>query len=276
MKFIKAKRMNKQLGSLSLAEENTLCDKLQRGRNELDLSLLNTRLGRAGVLTSSARAQFIRNWTLVSVVVICGIIAVAQLRDFSFAVQIVMVVIAAYVLLLACVISLKSKAVRFEREILFSLPLTVEQLLLLVSSGLGPIPAVRELISNETKNPIEPFLSAIYRRAEEGILFQDALAEMAEQTPFVPLKHFFLYLETSIAQGAELSTSLRQLSEHIHTEWNVTVEGVVRRLESAVVFPVFISVIGLMLLVAAVPIVPLLELSGNLQAQQAEIQQKVK
>ena len=61
--------------------------------------------------------------------------------------------------------------------------------------------------------------------------------------------------------------ALRGLSEHAHTEWRLSVEHRVRRLENWVVFPVFGAVLGLLLLLSAVPLVPLLSLNQSLQTK---------
>ena len=51
----------------------------------------------------------------------------------------------------------------------------------------------------------------------------------------------------------------------VFTQRSSSYENRVRRLENLVVFPVFVSVIGLMCLTAAVPLVPVLKLKESLQ-----------
>lgn len=266
-------RTRRQLDALGAYEEDTV-ESSTANDPVLELEVLDSRLGRAGYLTRTQQRRFVQYlvlcWCLLLAVGLC----VGWLAAWNSWWIIGLLVVGSYCYVLAALVFVKVKAKNFERELLFYLPLTLEQLLLLTHAGLGVVSAVRELVDAETYNPIVPFLTAVYQRAERGETFESALADVAEHCPFHTLKHFFLHLETSMALGAELAHSLTQLSEHIHREWQVSLEGMVRRLESAVVFPVFFAVIGLLVLVAAVPIVPLLELSDNMkQSQEASMLQ---
>lgn len=266
-------RTRRQLDALSACEQD--CSESNSAYEPvLELEVLDSRLGRAGYLTRKQQRRFVQGLGLCWCGLLIAAVCAGWLANWSMWWIVGALVLGSYCYVLAALVYVKVKAKNFERELLFYLPLTLEQLLLLTHAGLGVVSAVRELVDAESDNPIIPFLTAVYQRAERGETFESALADVAEHCPFHTLKHFFLHLETSIALGAELAHSLTQLSEHIHREWQVSLEGMVRRLESAVVFPVFFAVIGLLVLVAAVPIVPLLELSNNMkQSQEASMLQ---
>ena len=80
------------------------------------------------------------------------------------------------------------------------------------------------------------------------------------------LRHVLMHMDIANSEGGELIPSLRALSDHAHSEWKLSVEARVKRLENIVVFPVFFSVIGLMLLVIAVPVIPLLNIKDSLKS----------
>lgn len=229
------------------------------------IEIRHDRLALAGFLTTKSRQAFYAATGAIGILLFCCLFAALILTKASFAVLCLVLVVVLYSALCALLLYLRSRKNWFERQILYYLPLTLEQLLLLVQAGVGIIPAIHQLLLHREENPVLHFLGSIYYKAERGMLFESAIAEVAEQCPYPALRHFLLHLETAVSQGAELSSVLRNLSDHAHAEWQVTLEGAVRKLESAVVFPVFIAVFGLMMLVAAVPLVPIMELSRTMK-----------
>ena len=107
----------------------------------------------------------------------------------------------------------------------------------------------------------------MYRIDGGGIPFTQALGMVASSIEIRAVRNVLLHLDVSSAEGGRLVPALRSLSDRAHQEWKLGVETRVRRLENLVVFPVFISVMGLMLLTAAVPIVPLVEFAKSLSAE---------
>lgn len=159
----------------------------------------------------------------------------------------------------------------YEREVLFQIPLVLESLILLVESGFGILPAMQRVVEADAKalrpNPTVRFLRLVYEYSLYGMPLAQALETVTEQTDIRPLRHVLLHLDVSGSEGGALGPSLRSLSEYAHTEWRLSVEQRVKRLENLVVFPVFVAVIGLMFLTAAVPLVPVLELRDILRSR---------
>jgi hypothetical protein len=147
------------------------------------------------------------------------------------------------------------------RQVLFSLPLTLEALLLLFHAGLDVLPAITELARCTPG-------AEIFRRVEkflrQGNTFSHALKLAAEEAHHPLERHVFYHLDTAVREGASMGTALRALADHAHSTWNHSVQMRVRRLENLVVFPVFFGVLGLLCLTAAVPLAPLLELRTKL------------
>lgn len=162
-----------------------------------------------------------------------------------------------------------------QRDVLLQTPLMLESLILLVESGLGIIPAMQELIkqqSNLSKQNNIPFLhlEEVYRLSSAGFTFSDAVKQVSANTDFGVLRHCLIHLDCSQSEGGKLIPSLINLANYSHSEWKLNSEAKVRRLENLVVFPVFTAVIGLMLLVSAAPLVPLFEF-GKIDNKQKEI-----
>lgn len=158
--------------------------------------------------------------------------------------------------------------VKAERKSVLELPVLLESLILLVESGLGLLPALHQLVTTEQDNSssVRYFFKLVHELSARGMPFGTALESVADRCPYTTLRHVFLHLDIGGNEGGALGPALRSLSQYAHTEWRLSVETRVRRLENLVVFPVFGAVIGLILLSAAVPLVPLMELKDRLDS----------
>ena len=187
-------------------------------------------------------------------------------------------VVAIYLFLLILTLFSKVRSASEKKEVLAELPVLLESLILLVESGLGILPAIHKLL-DVSGTAVKPksarfYLQLVHELSNRGMPFAAALELVANRCPYPTLRHFFLHLDIGANVGGKLGDSLRSLAHHAHQEWKLSVEGRVRRLENLVVFPVFGSVIGLMLTTAAVPLIPLLDLKDRLDASQAASQQQ--
>lgn len=176
-------------------------------------------------------------------------------------------ILAVYFGLAGFLFLLKRRAAVHEREVLLNLPLALEGIILLVESGLGILPAMNSLIkSSDKKNPVMAYFQRVYNLSSSGLQFREALRIVSSSVPNLPaLRHVLLHLDISHTDGGEILPSLRGLSSYCQTEWKLSVQSRVKRLENLVVFPVFLAVIGLLFLTAAVPILPILDLQDELK-----------
>lgn len=234
-----------------------------------ELKHLGDRLGRAGFFSPAERQRAKRcAVAVVAAGALLGGTMGAYLQGFGVVATVGGAAIGTYVGLLCWLLYLRYRAADFEREVLFQVPLVLESLILLVESGLGILPAIEQAVRNseEGRNPepVKRVLRVVYELAASGLPLGQALERVGNEVSLGVLRHVLLHLDISGSEGGELVPSLRSLSDHAHTEWRLSVEQRVKRLENLVVFPVFASVIGLMLLTAAVPLVPMLKLKENI------------
>ena len=234
---------------------------------EIDIAELKTRFARAGYLSRREQRQL--KLALVALVVgSVALIAASGVALLGVRSGLSLAFLSTLVLLLASTSYLRWRQLQFERQLLFHLPLVLEALVLAVDSGVSIFSAIAQLVHNpptETRlDPVSRLLGLLYQQSSQGIPFEQAARTLANALPYRPLQHALIHLELSLQEGGELVPSLRGLSEHAHTVWRLSVEARVRRLENLVVYPVFLSVIGLMLLVAAVPIVPIYEFGQSM------------
>ncbi len=177
-----------------------------------------------------------------------------------------------YFALLCWFIWLASKTKNVLRAAYFDLPLILEELILLVESGLGLFPALEKVCVYQDSDfeygdpgVCRKSFKRAYTLAVHGMPVSHAFAMVSKGTSCLPLKQVLIHLDVSASIGGELLTSLRSLSDQVHKEWKMQVETRVKRLENIVVFPVFLSVMGLLLLTSAVPLVPVFEFMSGLK-----------
>lgn len=243
------------------------------------LEWLSDRLGRAGAFERIERRTVVLTLALITAAGGLGGIVLSQLAGFRPA----SALFAAFAGLnfggCAAAMYLQRRERSQERSTLFFLPLMMEQLILLIEAGLGLLPALHMIVSAAEKkgqkaavNPVIRALNLVYRLSSSGLPFASAVEQVAAAVPSRPLRHVLLHLDIGAAEGGELIPALRGLSDHCHQEWKHSVEGRIKKLENAVIFPVFGAVLGLMVLVAAVPLVPLIELREKLNPGSAMAQ----
>lgn len=241
-------------------------------KEEIDWSLARNhlksfgdRFGKAGFYSEGARR-------IVKLIVAAFFIVVFILCLIGIGSILISLFAAIYLTALTTLMFLKFRAKDLERETLFRLPLFLESVILLVESGLGVLPAVQSVVeSGKRKNePVTQVMQAVYQLSSSGLPFGQSLELVAAAIDSKPLRHVLLHLDLSSSEGGALVPSLRSLAEYAHREWKLSVEARVKGLENAVVFPVFAAVIGLMLLVVAVPIVPVVDFFSGLDKQKLE------
>lgn len=235
---------------------------------ESTVGVLGAALSRCGVTSSRQRARCQLLFIAVLVATIGSALAATASRGVVAAVFGAGVGI--YLGVAVCAIVLRSWQRDYERQILYFTPLALESLILLVQSGVGILPALHHVVSAREQtsyvDPVTRALRLVYDLCDHGTPLSEALATVAERSPSSVLRHVLLHLDIAGNEGGELIPSLQALSGYAHTQWKLSVEARVRRLENLVVFPVFLAVIGLLLLVASVPLVPILDLKHTLPA----------
>lgn len=256
-----------RLAESELIENPESKQELEWSQGECAVERLGDRLGRAGFIDAKSR----RLVTYLPYALVVGFAALSLMMSVGVAHKgklIILVVGAAYLGFVTYHLFLRWRERHVQRSILFGLPIFLESVILVVESGVGLLPALSRVVKAKRIRAciVTEIFRTIYQLTSAGIPFGRALEMVSEKVNNRTLQHVMLHLELSGVEGGELIPSLRSLSEHVHKEWQLSVEERVKRLENLVVFPVFISVIGLVLLTAAVPLTSVLGLRDKLQA----------
>ncbi|MCB0360396.1 MAG: type II secretion system F family protein, partial [Bdellovibrionales bacterium] len=190
---------------------------------------LGDRLGRCGLHAPDVR----RRAVLAGSAVLAAACSCGWLLASSPTSELMGALIGAY--LAVCFIAIVAKVLqaRYERSIAYCLPLVIESLILLVESGLDILPAIQQLVNAEEdgdSDPVVAILRAAYRLSSAGMIFSEALCEVADAISVREVRHVLLHLDISGAEGGELIPSLRSLGDFAYGEWKQGVEARIRRL----------------------------------------------
>ncbi len=172
--------------------------------------------------------------------------------------------LALYITLAIYLVHRKYEARKKEQEVLRYTPLVIESLCMLVESGQSILPAMDRIVKDfKPGNEVTKAFEKVYSLSSSGHTFSESINIVSVKCEHTVLKHTLLHLLSSQESGGELLPALKALADHSQQDWKVKNEIKIKQLENKVVFPVFVSVIGLMLMVAAVPLIPLFELESN-------------
>jgi pilus assembly protein TadC len=230
---------------------------------------VNEKLVSAGYLTirEQKKVTFIRNLILLSFSVLS--LFLVLLNGGTLVKAILFFISFLYASSMGYFIWLKYKINKVEREVYYDTPLFLEELVLLVESGLALFSALQQICINDKskskKSLVRRYMSDAYRMASSGLPVSEAFEFTARNCQFKPIKNVLLHLDVSSSVGGELVHALQALASQVHQEWKMSVETRVKKLENLVVFPVFAGVMGMMLLTAAVPLVPILDFMNSIK-----------
>ena len=230
---------------------------------EQTLLLLNSKLGRAGYMSLESQHR-IRTTQILWLGGICASALFVATLYPSLDITLLAVgsVSTGWI---GWLVFLRRSELEFQRNLIYSIPIALENLILLVEAGLGLIPAIGAMIENGTSLAVNHYFRSIFDACHSGIPVVDSFKSVAHASNSPALRAMCIHLELAATDGTELGPALRSLRAHFAREWKLSVEERIKRLENLVIFPVFLSVIGMMLLLAAVPLVPVFELRETLR-----------
>lgn len=116
-----------------------------------------------------------------------------------------------------------------QEDILYYLPLVIEQVSIGVSSSLDIGPCISHIVSmaNErrTHNPVTQMLVHIEKLVRSGLNLEGSLQEVGEASGMSEVKHAFMFLAQCSKHGGEISKQLQELADSIMVQRQVHVEA---------------------------------------------------
>ena len=144
-------------------------------------------------------------------------------------------------------------------EIMYYLPLVIEQLAIGVSSSLDIGPCLQRVIQmadeRDSHNVVTELIYHTERYLKTGVSLEESLTEVGTKSGHPELKHAFIALSQVAKHGGEISHQLQELANAVSSQRETQIEGKIKRLELAatgpvgLVFMAFLSTLGIGIIV---------------------------
>ncbi len=148
-------------------------------------------------------------------------------------------------------------------DILFFLPLVVEQIVIGVSSSLDVGPCLQRVVQmadeRDSHNPVTEMLRHAQTYAKSGTSMSDALMDVGRLSGNTELKHTFMSLSQVSKHGGEITRQLQELADAVAGQRETKIEAKIKRLELEATGPVGLVFMGFMLIFTVGFIIQLME-----------------
>ncbi len=228
---------------------------------------LPRKLFRAGYFSADDRARFQRTRIIsfVAAILICpSLMFLVGASPVLFAIGMVLGVLIGYSIPISM---LEKKIRRREDEIMYYLPLVIEQVSIGVSSALDVGPCIAQIISmaheRDSHNPVTEMFVHVEKLIRSGLNLEDGLTEVADACGMSEVKHAFMFLAQCSKHGGELSKQLQELADSVMVQRQVQIEGKIASLPVKATGPLACVFAGFFALLFAGLLVRLLSAFGG-------------
>lgn len=228
---------------------------------------LPRKLFRAGYFAAADRERFNRNRFIslgIISIAIPGGLAYVGASAALIAVGVVLGVLVGYSVPISM---LERRIRRREDEIMYFLPLVIEQVSIGVSSALDVGPCIAQIITmaheRDSHNPVTEMFVHVEKLIRSGLNLEDGLTEVAEASGMSEVKHAFMFLAQCSKHGGELSKQLQELADSVMTQRQVQIEGKIASLPVKATGPLACVFAGFFALLFAGLLVRLLSAFGS-------------
>ncbi len=137
-------------------------------------------------------------------------------------------------------------------EILYYLPLVIEQISIGVSSSLDIGPCLEKVTSmadeRDSHNVVTELIKIAHFYVKSGASLEHALTEVGKLSGNSELKHAFMALSQVAKHGGEISRQLQELADAVSTQRETKIEAKIKQLELKATAPVAIVFAGFLII----------------------------
>jgi Flp pilus assembly protein TadB len=141
---------------------------------------------------------------------------------------------------------------RQAEDILYYLPIVIEQVSVGVSSSLDVGPCLANIVNmadeRDVHNPVTEIMRIALAYVRTGVSLQEALAEIGKRAGHVELKHAFMSLSQVAKHGGEVTKQLQELADSVSSQREAKVEEKIKKLELEATGPVALVFMGFILI----------------------------
>lgn len=143
---------------------------------------------------------------------------------------------------------LNKKIKRREDEILYYLPLVIEQIAIGVSSSLDIGPCLQRVVAmadeRDTHNVVTELLRHVQFYVRSGASLEESLTEVGKLQGHNELKHAFMSLAQVAKHGGEISKQLQELADAVASQREALIETEIKKLELKATGPLALTFFG--------------------------------
>lgn len=143
---------------------------------------------------------------------------------------------------------LDRKILKRGEDIMFYLPLVIEQIAIGVSSSLDIGPVLQRIVAmadeRDSHNVVTELLRIVVTLARSGISLEDALVEVGKRSGHLELKQTYSALAQVTRHGGEITRQLQELADAVSSQRETRIEAKIKRLELEATGPVALVFLG--------------------------------
>lgn len=136
-------------------------------------------------------------------------------------------------------------------DILYYLPLVIEQIAIGVSSSLDIGPCIQRVVSmsdeRDSHNVVTELLRYAQYHVKSGVSLEDALTEIGVRSGQTELKHAFMSLAQVARHGGEITRQLQELADSVASQRETKIEAKIKKLELQATGPVGLVFLGFLM-----------------------------
>lgn len=138
-------------------------------------------------------------------------------------------------------------------EILYYLPLVIEQIAIGVSSSLDIGPCVQRVVAmadeRDTHNVVTELMRHVQFSVKSGVSLEHALSVVGKASGSPELKHAFMALSQVAKHGGEISRQLQELADSVSAQRETKIDAKIKRLELEATAPVALVFAGFLVII---------------------------
>lgn len=140
-------------------------------------------------------------------------------------------------------------------EMLYYLPLVIEQVSIGVSSSLDVGPCISNIITmaseRDSHNAVTEMFVHVEKLVRSGLSFEESLQEVGDAVGNSDVKHTFMFLSQCSKHGGEISKQLQELADSVMIQRQVHIEGKIAALPVKATGPLSMVFAGFLLILFA-------------------------
>lgn len=142
---------------------------------------------------------------------------------------------------------------RRDEDIMFYLPLVIEQISIGVSSSLDIGPCLQRVVQmadeRDSHNVVTELVKYTLNLIKTGVSLEDALMEVGKKAAHTELKHSFMALGQVAKHGGEISRQLQELADAVSGQREARIDGIIKKLELKATGPVALVFFGFLIII---------------------------